>query len=154
MAKSNNYRVKKGFYLAELLLAVSISSIVLLTMSIGLQGWWQRVCANTLREQLRELVESSSLLARQLQHSIALCGISQASGCDNDWSKGWKVIDLTTHQVIESQPLSRNVSLIWRGSLQRSIVFLPTGRSDGVQGGWHCQYKGSELFHLVMLRVM
>jgi type II secretory pathway pseudopilin PulG len=154
MLNSNNYSAKKGFYLIELLLAVMISSVLWLTVSVSFQAWWQKIRANALREQLRELVESRSLLARQLQHAIQLCGISQVPGCDNNWSNGWKTTDLVTHQVLERHPLSSDLSLIWKGGLGHSVVFLPTGRPDGAQGGWHCRYKGHELFYLVMLRVI
>jgi Tfp pilus assembly protein FimT len=150
----NKARTQYGFYLYELLLVAIISGIFLVMASAGFRGWWLPMQAEKLRQLLQESLHSSAILARQLQHTVQLCGISDHSGCDNDWSKGWVVTDMVSHQELDSQSLSGRLSLVWKGGLGWPVAFSPTGRPDGVQGGWHCGFDGRELFHLVLRRVM
>lgn len=147
-------RKQTGFYLFERLLAISITGVLLSVCSASFHGWWLTRRAQSLQQQLESSVQNASLLARQLQHQLLLCGVSQRPGCDNNWSRGWQLWDADTQAVLRTYRMSGRLTLIWKGSLHRPVAFAPSGRPDGVQGGWHGSYQGHELFHRVMRRVL
>jgi type IV fimbrial biogenesis protein FimT len=149
-----NDKKQAGFYLIEWLLSAAIIAILTLMGLMNYHGWWLSFRAAHLQQELRVSIQNSSLLAREFQHRVLLCGISERSDCDSDWTYGWHVIDSDTKHLLESHVLPGELSLLWKGSLNRPVAFRSDGRPDGVQGGWHCVHQGREFFHLVMNRVM
>lgn len=144
-----------GFYLLECLLVIAITGVLLSICSANWHHFWLLQQTRRLQQQLESSVQYAALRARQQQQTLWLCGISQQAACDSDWSRGWQLIDPVTHTVLQRYSFSGELSLVWRGGLYRPVAFAPNGRPDGgVQGGWHCSYRGRELFYLVMRRVL
>lgn len=144
-----------GFTLYELLLVVAISAILVVMSCVGFQDSWVSFKSQSLRYSLRQSVLAASLSARGSQHAILICGIAAEKRiCSSDWSNGWVVTDEETGLEIDRHLLSGVPSLKWAGGLGKSVRFRPDGRPDGVQGGWRCTWRGRELFHEVLLRVV
>lgn len=123
-------RLQQGISLPELMVAITISAIILM-MAFAPLGFF---ISNYQLKQVTELLHSSLMLARSeaitRQHNVVVCPSSDLVGCDNDWSQGWIVYQDQNNNNLRDvdEPLLQKVaagsdttSIVWNGGSEMSF---------------------------------
>lgn len=131
---------KPGFTFLELLLTLSLITILSLTAIPTWQTFTQHTQATLMQEQLLRAIQFTRTAAIFQRSRVMLCGSRNQKTCDAEWSAGF--IALAEKDVLYHwQTLTTAGTLFWRAFPLHhpTLDFLPTGLPNAENGTfWFC----------------
>lgn len=130
--------MKQGFTLFELLLAISILSILILSSVVTYR---HVVLQNQLIFTVDRMVSAlryARIQAINEKMPVVLCPNQNNTTCGKNWQNGLLVTDLNHHLFHIVSPFSTGFHIAWRSSLgdNDSIEFQSDGLTHGQQGSF------------------
>jgi len=128
----------RAFSLLECLLVIALLGVLLLVATPSLRELYQRHQLNTAVERLITAMHVARNAAITRGDIVQLCGSSDASHCDGQWSRGQLLRG--EQSIIKIYPaLPAYIKLNWRGSFGNKcqIVFNSQGFTSGQQGSFY-----------------
>jgi type IV fimbrial biogenesis protein FimT len=158
-------RIFSGFTLLNLLITLSISSILATAGVSSLTSTLSNNQANNAYERLFSLVQFTRIQSVNHHSQVILCPTANQTKCDSDWNRELMVfVDSNNDEDRNNDELllkivpetTTNENLYWAASgSKRYLRFKPDG-STGNQNGrlTYCLKKGSDLYarQIIMYR--
>lgn len=147
--KKNHY----GFNLLELLIALSIISILVVIMLPSFSKFYQKSQANALSSQLLRAIQLSRSVAVTQQAKTIMCGSLDQKTCSSDWRKGYIILN-ENGVVFKFQGIVKNSVLHWRAFpfYLKALEFLSSGLPNFQNGTfWYCMSGSKNPFWAIML---
>jgi prepilin-type N-terminal cleavage/methylation domain-containing protein len=135
----------KAFSLIELLVAVTLTAIIMLIALPSLRGITNKNHAIVYTNELMMALQFARSTAIRFGEPVTLCGSKDHKTCGGSWQNGSIVVKTKTGEVIRIlQPVFTGDKLIWHGSFD-IITFSLTGFPKGLQGSfYYCPQNLSE----------
>lgn len=133
--------ISKGFSLVELMVTISIASILL---AVAVPSYQSLMRESRLTTQANELMTAlhyarSEAVKRGIR--VTICKSADGATCNGDsWQDGWIVFSDTStagtvdanDEVLRVFPALKDSTLSTGSNLNKGISYLPNGRSPGV----------------------
>ena len=149
-------RYSRGFTLVEMLVAVCILSILIITANYNFQKILKTQEANRISIELRNIVSFGRSYALNNRRSLTLCGSSNGLLCDKNWSVGALIIEDANRnaivdgadRVLRYLPLNLAASTIkWKGFSGNQLIFESQGITYASNGTFtYCRNDQESLY--------
>lgn len=126
-----------GFGLIEILIALSLISILVFVGVPAMQHLTTRNRVNTYVNQLVTAINFARSEAIKRGQPVIFCGSGNLKNCDGQWQKG-QIILMNNHIARVFQALPAGDQLSWSSSLGKdtALEMLPTGFTNGQNGSF------------------
>ncbi len=160
-------RIYSGFTLLNLLITLTISSLLVTTGVPYLTRIFANYRANSAYEQLFTLIQFTRIQAVNYQSQVLLCPTINQEDCISDWNQELMVfVDSNNDEIrnddelllyIKPEIFNDDESINWRvsGRSQRYLRYKPDGSTRNQNGRLtYCLIKGGELYarQIIMYR--
>lgn len=130
-------RGNRGFQLLEMLIVISIISLVVSMSAPHITNLYQEYLAYQVAHRLRDSMNSARLEALQRRVDVVVCPL-QYNTCHTNWQAGWSLFvdsdgnkQPDINEPITKQYLGNSViRLAFRNRIYRYIAFAPTGTAN------------------------
>ncbi len=135
----------KGFTLVELMVSISITSILATLSVTKLDGFLAEMRVDNEISQLHRLLLSARNLAISSGENVTVCPLNTANTCNTEWHNEISVfIDRNNNQQLDvsnqelifkvKDPITLSDQLIY-GKTRNKVVYKPTGQLSGLTNG-------------------
>lgn len=146
----------RGYTLIETLIVIAILCIILLFANHNMSSWKKKQQAELNYKELRHIVSFARNHAINSRRSLTLCGSSNATICDNNWSVGVLLFEDANRNAIIDEADSRinywpfalqQAKLTWKGFSGSKITFEIMGITSASNGTFtYCELDKNPLY--------
>lgn len=127
-------RVAKGFTMVELLITLIIAGIIIAFATPSFLDLMERNRVKSTTEQLADLLRLSRVVAVEQRNEVSVCGSSDKSSCDNEWSSSIIAVKrgeaAENDEILASLEVSDRITITKNGTHTR-VDFRVTGWAPG-----------------------
>lgn len=142
----------QGLTLIELIVTVSVLSIVISMAAPAMADMIARNQQLTLRTQIQDALQRARTQAVLHRKTLVVCGSLDSLNCSSDWTDGWIIRDEQTGQVLHVTRFSSHGGLRWNGFGDQRIRFHENGTSPSSNGRFYQCHKQDVAWQLILNR--
>lgn len=117
----------QGLSLIELLITLAIATIIVILSTPNLIGFIEHNRAYNTRQSIASGMSFTRGHAITYQRLTEMCGSSDGSNCDHQWSQGWLVRVGNEQKVLRSEQFAGVKDRLSWGRSESTIRYMPNG---------------------------